>query len=865
MASGAGTRSRTPASCRGSRGRRSSTPCWSRSGGACCGSGTSRCCAATFCLTILGTFLTRSGVIESVHAFSNGAIGAYLLTFFALAAGTSIALIGWRGDRLRSPGSIDSPLSREGAFLANNLLFSLFAFVVLLGHRLPARRRGAAGPPPVRRAPLLRPHDHPARPRAPDADGHRARAAVAQGVGRAPAPRGSSGRPASAWPASSCRCCSARTASRRCWPSGSVASPPGRRCASWSWPPAGRAGAGLLGRANGGMIVHLGVIVDRRRAAPRRPATSGSASSGWPGRDGARSGATRFTLVDQVVEDTPGRAWSRRPASASTTAPVYAPARQLYKARGDIIATPSVRTGLTGDIYLTLLKPATADDDRVDLRRAADAAQPVAVDRRRPDGRRAPCSPRSRAAAAAARPTRSRHPSASSTTGSAAGRRRRRPGRRAAGLRERRCLTCSKDGAAARRPPTERAGGDRDRRRRLARVVAVAVARGARPVRRRGGRGQGRASRRPPRRRCSASRRRSSRRRPSTASPSTWRRGAAAGSCSTSSRPGAGRASRSTRTWCASPPGRPRSPDGAELYSVIFNDDPAEVERFFAEQGGDWPKLTDPDGADPGGVRGGQVARDVDHRSGRRGAGPGDQRGDGRGPDDAARPAAVRRRAGGMTALSARLAVAWLVLGLVAVVALAVGVRRGPVGRARRRSGIDAIARTVKCPVCPGESVYESRNSVALNVKAEIARQVRAGQTDDQIRAGLAARYGESVLLVPRAERHRRARLGAARGRAGRRPSPGWCWPSGAGAGTRRRPAGEHRRREQAPARPARVTGACEPADGRRRPDRVSAADGRPRPAGRAGGRAALPAHARSPTSSASTRPATSTTTTTGR
>ena len=93
--------------------------------------------AATFCLTILGTFLTRSGVLESVHAFSDGPIGVYLLTFFALAAGTSIALIGWRGDRLRSPGTIDSPLSREAAFLANNALFALFAFVVLLGTVFP--------------------------------------------------------------------------------------------------------------------------------------------------------------------------------------------------------------------------------------------------------------------------------------------------------------------------------------------------------------------------------------------------------------------------------------------------------------------------------------------------------------------------------------------------------------------------------------------------------------------------------------------------------------------------------------------------------------------------------------------------------
>ena len=48
-----------------------------------------------------------------------------------------VGLIAWRGDRLRSPGGIDSAVSREGAFLANNLLFVLFAFVVLLGTVFP--------------------------------------------------------------------------------------------------------------------------------------------------------------------------------------------------------------------------------------------------------------------------------------------------------------------------------------------------------------------------------------------------------------------------------------------------------------------------------------------------------------------------------------------------------------------------------------------------------------------------------------------------------------------------------------------------------------------------------------------------------
>jgi cytochrome c-type biogenesis protein CcmF len=92
---------------------------------------------ATFCLTILGTFLTRSGVLNSVHAFSESDIGAWLLAFLGLAAATGIGLIAWRGDRLRTPGRIDSPVSREGAFLANNLLFAAFAFVVLLGTVFP--------------------------------------------------------------------------------------------------------------------------------------------------------------------------------------------------------------------------------------------------------------------------------------------------------------------------------------------------------------------------------------------------------------------------------------------------------------------------------------------------------------------------------------------------------------------------------------------------------------------------------------------------------------------------------------------------------------------------------------------------------
>lgn len=92
---------------------------------------------ATFALTILGTFLTRSGVLDSVHAFSESDIGWMLLAFFGVIVAVTVVLIGWRGDRLRSPARIDSPASREGSFLLNNIVFAAFAFVVLLGTVFP--------------------------------------------------------------------------------------------------------------------------------------------------------------------------------------------------------------------------------------------------------------------------------------------------------------------------------------------------------------------------------------------------------------------------------------------------------------------------------------------------------------------------------------------------------------------------------------------------------------------------------------------------------------------------------------------------------------------------------------------------------
>jgi cytochrome c-type biogenesis protein CcmF len=89
---------------------------------------------ATFLLTILGTFMTRSGVFNSVHSFTQSPIGPAFLTFLGLALAFSVVLLAARVDKL-SPAKegLVGPASREVGFLVNNLLFAALTFTVLIG------------------------------------------------------------------------------------------------------------------------------------------------------------------------------------------------------------------------------------------------------------------------------------------------------------------------------------------------------------------------------------------------------------------------------------------------------------------------------------------------------------------------------------------------------------------------------------------------------------------------------------------------------------------------------------------------------------------------------------------------------------
>jgi cytochrome c-type biogenesis protein CcmF len=320
---------------------------------------------ATFALTILGTFITRSGVLDSVHAFTEGSVGPAILSFFALIVLVTVGLIGWRGDRLRAPGRMDSPLSREGAFLANNVVFAAFAFVVLLGTVFPLvveavnNERISVGSPYFSRmtmpigltllflmaiAPVL-----PWRKASGELLWHRlfwpawaGTAAIvlalvvgAHGVvpvlafGLAGFAAGSALR-------------QVVLATRR---------------QGWR---------GLVGRTNGGMVVHLGVILIAVAFAASQSYVRVAELTLEPGQTGVVAGHD-ITFVGLETEQQSNKLVTKALVEIDGTGP-WAPALNRFDFGNQMIGTPSVRTTPTHDVALTLLSLPDGDATGVTLR-----------------------------------------------------------------------------------------------------------------------------------------------------------------------------------------------------------------------------------------------------------------------------------------------------------------------------------------------------------------------------------------------------------------------------------------------------------------------------------------------------------------
>jgi cytochrome c-type biogenesis protein CcmF len=98
-----------------------------------------------FSLTIFGTFLTRSGIISSIHAFSSGPVGIFFLSFLAFVLLGSFGLLAYRADLLKEQPELDSMVSRESAFLLNNIVLVSALFTIFLGTIFPLLSEAVAG------------------------------------------------------------------------------------------------------------------------------------------------------------------------------------------------------------------------------------------------------------------------------------------------------------------------------------------------------------------------------------------------------------------------------------------------------------------------------------------------------------------------------------------------------------------------------------------------------------------------------------------------------------------------------------------------------------------------------------------------
>ena len=100
-----------------------------------------------FVLALFGTFLTRSGIISSIHSFTESSIGPWFLGFIGIVLAGSIFLVLSRLPLLRSKTRLESPVSREASFLYNNLLLVAFCLTILWGVLYPILTEALRGEP----------------------------------------------------------------------------------------------------------------------------------------------------------------------------------------------------------------------------------------------------------------------------------------------------------------------------------------------------------------------------------------------------------------------------------------------------------------------------------------------------------------------------------------------------------------------------------------------------------------------------------------------------------------------------------------------------------------------------------------------
>jgi cytochrome c-type biogenesis protein CcmF len=325
---------------------------------------------STFLLTILGTFMTRSGVFNSVHSFTQSPIGPVFLGFLGLGMVFSVLLLAARVDRLAPPPQgLAGPVSRETGFLANNLLFAAFTLTVLLGTVYPLLNEAITGEQvsvgqpyfdrmsgPIGLAILFLMGVGPALP-----------------WGAVPLKRALQRVAMPASVAVTVMGLSVALGARAFWPVATfgagafafvvttqeVLRPAQARAKARGQSLLSALASVLVSarRRYGGYIVHVGVIVI---------GVSHAAATAWSTKDTVTLAPGESTTVQGYTVAYQGSAWEDQPHRKSLKASlavtrgdrdlgVVAPRLNHYKTMDMPIGTPAVRTGLREDLYLSLV------------------------------------------------------------------------------------------------------------------------------------------------------------------------------------------------------------------------------------------------------------------------------------------------------------------------------------------------------------------------------------------------------------------------------------------------------------------------------------------------------------------------------
>ncbi|HVR27950.1 MAG TPA: heme lyase CcmF/NrfE family subunit [Thermoanaerobaculia bacterium] len=322
----------------------------------------------TFLLTILGTFLTRSGVVNSVHSFTQSPIGPAFLAFLALALLFVVVLLSLRVDKLVGDPARETLVAREGAFFVNNLLLVAVMFTVLIGTLHPVFAesiRGvkvSVGEPyfnrmavPLFLSLLLLIGVGPALPWG-TSDRRQVRRALLAPL------------PAAAAALAVALALGARSggvlltcafAGYALWVTADQGSRAARRRAKKGETVARAARTAILRapRRLGAYVVHFGVIVTFVAVAVSSTFQTEREGTLAPGQALEIEGyALRLTGVAGVQQ--PHRFQQRADVAlfrGGRQVGTLAPALNIYPTQMDPLATPAVRTGLTHDLYLTLM------------------------------------------------------------------------------------------------------------------------------------------------------------------------------------------------------------------------------------------------------------------------------------------------------------------------------------------------------------------------------------------------------------------------------------------------------------------------------------------------------------------------------